>query len=492
MIKVENLSFSYNDRPLYEGVSLIISKGQKIGLVGINGSGKSTLLKILTGKEEGYKGKVFVTGTIGLVPQEVKVDPEMEASETVKQYVDPNNNYQEYQINKMFSGLELSLLLSQKPQNLSGGQKTKLALAKALLANPDTLFLDEPTNFMDIGGRKWVMNFLSNYQGTVVVISHDLELMDNEINKVLFINTAKREIEEYKGNYSSFIRLKKEREELLKRQIVVKEKHIKQMEKGLSKMVRFTSKKGVRQRVRQQRRIEKEKTLLPELPKEVKKIKMNLPDPPKVGEIPVKAIDIKKSYGDLEVLNNLTFTVVRGERLALIGPNGSGKSTLIKILMEIINADFGNVIKSDLLKTGYYSQEFETFDFTKTVINTFVDQTKKDIGFARSYLGKFMFFDGKIFQKVESLSGGEKTRLSIAILTAQGNNLLILDEPTTYLDVTSQRVILEALKEYKGTMIVVSHTPEFIKELKPDKALLFPEQKMVFWDEHLVDKVANI
>lgn len=345
---------------------------------------------------------------------------------------------------------------------------------------------------MDTAGKKWVMNFLGNYEGTVIVISHDLELMDKRIDKVLAVNPAISTIEEYTGSYSDFVRLKKEKEELLKKQIIVKQKHIKQMEEGLKKMARFSSAKGVRARVRQQRRIEKEKLALPEAPKELRNMKISLPEPAKVGEIPIRADHVAKSYGEREVLRDVNFTIIRNERIALIGPNGVGKSTFIKTLTGVVTPDSGNIVKNENLKIGYYSQEFETFDFTRRVIDVFCEITKRDERYARAFLGRYLFLGDKVFQKIETLSGGEKTRLSIAILTAQDNNLLILDEPTTYLDVMSQRIILESLKEYKGTMILVSHTPEFVKEIAPTKAFLFPEEKFVYWEDSLVERVEEI
>ncbi|OGM13788.1 hypothetical protein A3A76_04725 [Candidatus Woesebacteria bacterium RIFCSPLOWO2_01_FULL_39_23] len=492
MFRVSGLTFSFGEKPLYEKVNFVVGEGQKIGLVGPNGSGKSTLLNILIGREEGYNGKIETRGSISLVPQEVKYDADMLASETVREYIDREMKFEGYELHKLFAGLELDTELGANPNKLSGGQKTKLALARALLSRSDTLLLDEPTNFMDKAGKKWVMHFLSEYQGTVIVISHDLELMDKAIDKVLAINPVTKTIDEYKGNYTQFLRLKKEKEELVKRQILIKQKHITRMEKGLSKMKRLTSGKGVRRRVQQQRRIEKEKLELPALPLDVRKIKMSLPEPSKVGEIPIRTFGLSKSYGDLEVLTNLDFTIIRGERIALIGPNGSGKSTFIKILMGIVEPDAGEVVINPQSKIGYYSQEFETFDFRKRVIDAFVEDTHRDEGFARSFLGRYMFMGDKVFQRIESLSGGEKTRLSIAMLTAKDNNLLILDEPTTYLDVLSQRIILETLKEYGGTMIIVSHTQEFMAELAPQKALLFPEGKMVYWDTDLLDRIIEV
>lgn len=492
MIAVKNLKFGYMESPLYEEVNFVVGTNQKVGLAGPNGSGKSTLLKILSGNEDGYSGVVKVIGKIASVPQEVKHDPIMEASTSARIYVDPENKYEDHEILKLFKGLELSVDLLANPQKFSGGQKTKLALARALLQKPDVLFLDEPTNFMDTAGKRWVMDFLSKYDGAVIVISHDLSLMDRAIEKVFFVNPATKRVEEYKGTYSDYVRLKKEKEETLKKQIIVKQKHIKQMEEGLRKMARFTSAKGVRARVRQQKRIEKEKAALPDLPPEIRSMKVALPEPVRVGEMPLKVTGLKKSYGDLDVLKNVNFTILRGDRIALIGPNGVGKSTFIKSLMGLVTPDSGEIVKNPNLQIGYYSQEFETFDFEKTVIDTFIDKTERDERFARAFLGRYMFMGEKVFQRVETLSGGEKTRLSIASLTGVGNNLLILDEPTTYLDVLSQRIILEALKDYQGTMIFVSHTPEFVRELKPNKAYLFPEEKMVFWDDDLLPQVEEI
>src|SRR5260221_26587 len=492
MIQTKNIAFAYMEEPLYEGVSFIIGENQKVGLVGPNGSGKTTLLSIIAGKLDQTEGDIKVIGKIGIVPQEIKNDPEMENAKTIRSYVDPENTHEDHEIKKLFSGLEISLELNVIPQKLSGGQKTKLALAKALLASPDILLLDEPTNFMDIAGKKWVMNFLANYPKTVIVISHDLSLMNHAIDKILFVNPAMKTIDEYKGNYSQFERLKKEKDELQKRAAIQGAKQVKRMEEAVKNAMSFRSEKGVRVRVNLQKRLSKMKENLPELPPEVRKIKIRLPDPANVGEIPIKVDSIKKSFGQKQVLKDVSMTLHRGERIALIGPNGVGKSTFIKIIMESLEADEGTVVKNSDLKIGYYSQEFETFDMNKTVIETFAENIHQTEGFARAFLGRYMLGGNKIFQKIETLSGGEKTRLSIALLTANNFNVLILDEPTTYLDVLSQRVILEALKEYQGAMLIVSHTPEFIIELKPSRAYLFPEERMLFWENSIVEKISEI
>lgn len=486
MLQVNDLAFGFGEKPLYSGVNFRVSKGQKIGLVGPNGSGKSTLLSIIRGVEHGFTGKVKLEGSVSLVPQEIKHDPIMDKSRTVREYVDPNDNLIDFEINTMFSGLELSVNLNHDPKTLSGGQKTKLALARALFENPDILMLDEPTNFMDIGGKKWVMKFLANYQGAVIVISHDLELMDTAIDKILAVTPYNGRIEEYKGNYTEYIKLKADKELNLKKELEIKERHLKRTEE------RYNNSRAVATKSILRRKVEREREALPEVPQELRKISIKLPEPKRIGEVPIKTVEIKKNYGDLEVLKGVDFTILRGERIAIIGSNGTGKSTFIKILMDMIKADSGEVRKNSELLVGYYSQEFETFDFNKSVIDTFCEFTKMHEGMARSFLGKFMFAGDKQLQRVGSLSGGEKTRLSIACLTGKDNNLLILDEPTTYLDVLSQRIILEALKEYKGTMIIVSHEPEFMKELKPTKAYFFPEHSMKYWDDELLDKVEEV
>lgn len=489
MISVQNLSFSYGHHLVFDNISFIVGRGQKIAIVGSNGAGKSTLLSLITKKQDIDLGKVEVLGNIVSVPQEVKNDPILDKAKTVKNYIDPRRDYENFELQEILKGLELSHLdLNSSPQLLSGGQKTRLALARAVLSQSDILLLDEPTNFLDVEGKKWVMELLGRYPHTILIISHDLDLLDQYIDKVFYLNTHTKNIDEYKGNYSQFVKLKQEKETLVKKQIKAGKQHIESMEEGLRMKTQ-----SVKQRIQLQRRIEREKTNLPELPPEVKSLgNFNLPEPSRSGEIPISVVNIGKSYGEKEILKNINFYLTRGERLALLGQNGAGKSTLIKILVGQTEDFSGAVIKDERLKLGYYSQEHETLDYSKTVFNMIQSTVHLNDGQTRSVLGKFMFRDKKVFQTVGSLSGGEKTRLAIALLVLQDYNLLILDEPTTYLDVVSQRVILEALKNYKGSMIIVSHTEEFIEELKPNKVLLLPENKMDTWREYYLGKVSEI
>lgn len=480
MITAKNLSYSYGKEPILKRANFFVAKNSKVGLVGANGSGKSTLFKLIIGEEYPDDGKIETSGQIISVPQEVKRDEKMEKAKTIRDYLDPKNEKEDYEILRILARLEMAqFTLDHPPQNLSGGQKTKMAIARALIAEPDILLLDEPTNFLDTAGKEWVMNFLGKYPKTLIVISHDLNLLDKNIDKILEVNIQKKIIEEYTGNYSDYLKLKGEKDALLVRQIHVQERHIAQMKKGWLKISHVKSEKGVRQKIQLERRIAKLEESLPEMPAEAKKIKMQLPEPAWVGELPIIAENLSKSYGTKKVLSNVNFDIKRGERIALMGPNGAGKSTLIKILLGMLTPDSGEIIRDEKLKIGYYSQEFETFDFNKTLLEQVKEKCEMPEGQLRSLMGRFLFSGDKVFQKISTLSGGEKTRLSIATLLAKNYNMLVLDEPTTYLDVLSQRLILEALKQYKGSMILVSHTPEFIAELKPERKFFLPENKMV-------------
>jgi ATP-binding cassette subfamily F protein 3 len=470
-----------------------VGEKQIVGIVGPNGAGKSTLFKLLTREEHPKEGEIIIDGTVVLVPQEIKYDPILEKCTITREYLDEHYIKDDREILSMLHGLEMTdIKLYESPHNLSGGQKTKLAIIRALLLEPDILLLDEPTNFLDVKGKEWVARFLSSYPKTLLLVSHDLELLDSAINKVISINPAKAQIEEYKGNYSQFVKLKEQHDALLTRQIINEQKHVKRMEKSLVGLMSRKSEKGVRQRVQLQKRIIKIKENLPPLPREARGFKITLPPPYEMSDIPVRINNISKAFGDTIILEDLSFIIGKGERLVLVGQNGAGKSTFLKILVGEILPDSGDIIKAERLKIGYYSQELETLDFTKNLIEEVSEVKAMPEEKIRAHLAAFLFSGDRVFQRVGSLSGGEKTRLSIALLLLENYNMLVLDEPTTYLDVISQRIILEAIKKYTGTLLVVSHTEDFIKELKPTRALLLPSQKIVYWEDSLLDKVSEI
>lgn len=493
MLTAKNLSFGYPTHKVLEDSSFTIPTGSKVALVGPNGAGKTTLLKIVSGQEEPDSGSVEIIGSIGSVPQEVKLDPILEQAISVRAYIDPNYLKRDDELERMLHGMELNTVqLTSAPQQLSGGQKTKLAFLRNVIAEPDILILDEPTNFLDTPGKRWVMNFLAHYPKTLLIVSHDIGLLDQSISKVLAIDTWKKTIEEYTGNYSQHLKLKKQRQKLAERQRAIQERHIKQMTASLSKLKRQKSESGVKRRVQMRKRIEKEKQALPELPPQIKSVRFNLPEPANVGRIALQMTNIHKSYGRKQVLSQVNLMVERGQKIALIGRNGAGKSTLLKIIMGMIEPDNGKVERHSWLDIGYYAQEHENFKRDQSLLQAVEEHMPTwTEGQMRSLLGRFMFSGDRVHQSIGTLSGGEKTRLSIAMLAIKGHNLLVLDEPTTYLDVMSQRAILEVLKDYRGAMIVVSHTEDFIRELEPDKALILPDNKFDFWRPEMLELVAD-
>lgn len=493
MIQVKNISFSHTGEPLYEEASFSLPKNNKAGLVGLNGAGKSTLFNLLLKKEWPDEGQIRIEGNVLLVPQEVKNDRLQKKSQTVREYLLSARSNRDGVLEGLMKNMELDRVsLDDTPSKLSGGQKTKLAILHAVLSQPDILLLDEPTNFLDTAGKKWVMHWLSTYKKSLIVVSHDLDLLDKHIDKVVYINKQTRKFEEYTGTYSKFKKLKADRDKHLTRYIRNQEQAVKRMQKSVERLKRSNVEKVIRQRVQLEKRIQRIQDSLPELPQEIVKIKLNLPTPAHIGSMPLIVKALSKFYGDKPVLEDVSFSIHKGQRIALIGQNGAGKSTLIKCILGLVEPDSGQVILDDKVKIGYYSQEMENFDPHLTLFQTMQEKTLATDGQIRSFLARFMFGGEAFKQTVSSLSGGEKTRLSIATLMLQDFNLLILDEPTTYLDVLSQRIILDALKKYTGTILVVSHTPDFLKELKPFKALLLPEEKFVYWEPSLLQKAAEI
>ncbi|HUQ85358.1 MAG TPA: ABC-F family ATP-binding cassette domain-containing protein [Candidatus Limnocylindrales bacterium] len=481
MIIAKNISYGYSRQVVYTDSSFSVIKGELIGLVGPNGAGKSTLFKLLRGEDQASTGSLQIQGSIGYVPQEVKHDPLLVAAVDIKSYIDPEMKKEMWELMVMLESLEVNADLDTMPKILSGGQRTKLALLRAIIQEPEILLLDEPTNFLDTEGKRWIMEFLSDYPNTLLIISHDISLLDNHIDKILAINPTTKKIEEYKGNYTKYVKLKGNNDAMLAKKFENDQKEINRMKKSLLKMASGFTEKGARARASVQTRIDRIKDKLPELPKEVRGIKFTLPEPKRTSEIPLRVKDISISFEGKKILNDVSLAIKRGERIALYGPNGAGKSTFIKILMGRLQPTTGDIIKDPELHIGYYSQEFETFNFEQTIMEMIEEQCSLALQQILPIFGSFNFPRPQLYQKIGTLSGGEKTRLSIAMLMLQNYNLLILDEPTTYLDMVSQRTILEALKTYKGAMLFVSHTEEFVEGLSPSRIMLLPENKIKYW-----------
>ncbi|HEX2350908.1 MAG TPA: ABC-F family ATP-binding cassette domain-containing protein [Ktedonobacterales bacterium] len=389
----------------------------------------------------------------------------------------------EHQMAELLQGLGLGDVELDRPVTaLSGGQKTRLALARTLFATHDLLLLDEPTNHLDGPATLWLMEYLGRYEGTVLLISHDLELLDQAITRVLHLDATGRSVTMYTGNYSSYQRQREESEERAVAEMERKQEKITQLQTQADWARGKTAKLARKAKVLDHR-IERLRDDLPDasaLPRRQRIMKLNLPLARQSGRIVFRVERLAKSYGGPPVFQNLSFELERGKRLVVIGRNGAGKTTLLKTLAGMIPPTHGRVELGQMVDIGYYAQEHESLHMHLSLL----EEMRLAVADApvkrsnppsdtqlRSILGRFLFTGEQAFQKVGSLSGGEKTRLALARLMVGGYNTLLLDEPTNNLDPASRDQVCEALTSYQGTLIIVSHDTDFVEALEPDLAL---------------------
>ena len=528
MLQVNHISLSYGPRLVLDDVSFTVAPGEKAGLIGVNGAGKSSLLKIVAGYQSADSGTVLLPRTVGYLAQDVAHETPVAGGGTVRDFIFSGTGLDEavaayealsHQIEQASNG-DLPLLLERFEQaqdaldrlnyydadaraeqlvaglglggvtlerqvsTLSGGQKTKLALVRLLFQAPDLLLLDEPTNFLDVDAAGWLMDFLGGYRGALLIISHDLELLDRSINKVLRLNEFTHKLEEYRGTYSHYITQTGDELALLERTKAQQEREIARLKKT-SERLRGYGATRVRQRIAVDKRIAALAQSKPDLPQTSRRMKIDFPVRQASGRVVVQANRLAKSYGPKEVFRDLSFQIERGQRLVIIGLNGAGKTTLLRTLLDLTPLDAGTVTLGDRVRLGYYAQENEGLDYTSTVLAEATSALPDDAKRVRSVLGRFLFHGDRVFQQVGTLSGGEKTRLALAKLVLAGPNLLILDEPTSHLDATSRTIIGEALGSYNGTILAVTHDVEFVRHLQPDTLLLMPEgRQMPYSVEH--------
>ena len=324
------------------------------------------------------------------------------------------------------------------------------------------------------------MEFLGSYRGSLLIISHDLDLLDRSINKILRLNEFTHKLEEYKGNYSSYIKLAGDALALMERTKTQQEREITRLRKTSEKLRGYGATR-VSQRIAVDKRIATLEVSKPILPQTSRRIKIDFPVRQQSGQIVLRADRLAKRYGTKEVFRNMSFQVERGQRLVVVGLNGAGKTTLLRTLLGITSLDTGTVSMGDRVRIGYYAQENEGLDYDKTLLSEATDVLPEDPRRVRSILGRFLFSGSRVFQQVGTLSGGEKTRLALAKMVLAGPNLLVLDEPTTHLDMLSRDIIGEALGNYNGTIIAVTHDVEFVRYLQPDTLLLMPEGRTMFY-----------
>lgn len=519
MISIENLSLQFGGQRIFESISLLVKPKDRIGLVGKNGAGKSTMLKLIVKEQNSDEGDIIIPEdvSIGYLPQQLNytdtrtvIAEALTAFDVVNQLETDiqhlNAQLSERTDYESDSYMELVELLAEKNDRLnilnasnkeamaeqtlrglgfkrsdfirltkefSGGWRMRIELAKILLRSPDIFLLDEPTNHLDIESIQWLESFLANYRGAVILISHDRTFLDRVTNRTVEISLGK--LFDYNTSYSKYVAQRNERRE---QQLAAYRNQQKQIEETKEFIERFRYK--ATKAVQVQSRIKQlEKLDIIEIEEEdLASMNIKFPPAPRSGRIVFEAENMTKAYGDLIVLKDIDFQVERGQKVAFVGKNGEGKTTLSRIIINELEAT-GNYKLGHNVKLGYFAQnQDELLDESKTVLQTIDDVAVGDIRTkVRDILGAFLFRGEDVDKKVKVLSGGEKSRLSMAKLLLEPYNLLVLDEPTNHLDMRSKDILKQALLAYDGTLVVVSHDREFLDGLT-DLIYEFKDQKV--------------
>ncbi|MEG2945341.1 MAG: ABC-F family ATP-binding cassette domain-containing protein, partial [Bacteroidales bacterium] len=523
MISIEGLTVEFGGTPLFDDITYVINKKDRIALVGKNGAGKSTMLKIIAGLQEPTHGRVSAPReiTIGYLPQQMVHDDSRtvrEEAETAFEHIfkleqrianmtqelAERTDYESQSYHDLIECLthaneELTMMggnsfqgdiektliglgfkrsdFDRPTSEFSGGWRMRIELAKLLLQHPDVLLLDEPTNHLDIESIQWLESFLSTRANAVVLVSHDRAFIDNVTTRTIEISLGR--IYDYKVNYSKYVVLREERLEQQKRAFENQQKQIADTEDFIERF-RYKATKAVQVQSRIKQLEKLDRVEVDEL--DNSRLSLKFPPAPRSGDFPVIAENVAKSYGDQLIFKDATFRIRRGEKVAFVGKNGEGKSTLVKCIMNEIPFD-GELKLGHNVKIGYFAQnQAQMLDGETTVFDTIDRVATGDIRTKiRDILGAFMFGGEASDKKVKVLSGGERSRLAMIRLLLEPVNLLILDEPTNHLDMRSKDVLKQAIKEFDGTVIVVSHDREFLDGLV-DKVYEFGNQRVV---EHL-------
>ena len=526
MLQVRNLAIDVVARRVLSDASFTVAAGDKVGLVGRNGAGKTSLLKVLAGENDAAAGVVLRRGTLGYVPQNPR--PRAEASHpalshilsgrgldraaerlaelhqrlehdhslsAIERYSEAEERYRldggysgESEARRIASGLGLRLDRVDLPLSvLSGGERRRVEIARVLFADPDLLLLDEPTNHLDSDAKSWLMGFLRDYQGAVIVVSHDLSLLDMSITRVLHLDAGT--LIEYRGTYSQYQAARKREEKRLTSLAHRQEAEIKRLSL-LAEVMRRQTAKRAKQAHSIFTRVERMKAQKVVAPRRERKVKISFPEPPHAGRLVLHCNRLAKGYGGPLVFRDVSFEVEREQRLLVMGLNGAGKTSLLRILAGQSEANEGAFRLGHGVSLGYYAQEHEGIRAGDTVLAHMREHSDADERTLRALLGMFGLTGDIARQDAGTLSGGEKTKLALAQLVAGKHNLLLLDEPTNNLDPPSRTGVATALAAWPGTMVIVSHDPEFVEALKPGRVLFMPEGRLDYWEEDFLDVVS--
>ena len=470
LITASKLNKYYGITPILTGVSFNVNKGDKVGIVGANGAGKSTLIKILAGELAYDEGSLFIDKQASF--SYLKQMDQFPSGGTVMQEM--LKNQEKFHLpdganpEKWAKGILNSLSFGEDYLNksidiLSGGERTRLALAAMLLENPDVLLLDEPTNHLDIGSLKWLEQYLKNYKGTLIVISHDRYFLDKIASRIFEIENHKLTV--YEGNYTTYLEKKRTNYEIAVRHYEKQQEEIRRQEDMIRMMKGHNTEHLVKRAQSREKRLE----MIDRLEKPTlynSKIKLNFKEALSTGNDVLFAEGLSKSFGKQQLFKDVNLDIKKNDRICIVGANGIGKTTLLKIILGQERADSGIFRLGQNVMPGYYDQQQEFLHPNKTVLDELHSMyIKYDQTELRNLLGRFLFTGDDVFKTIDQLSGGEKARLALLELMMSGANLLIMDEPTNHLDANSMEVIEDALLSFSGTLIIVSHDRYLLKKV---------------------------
>ena len=536
MLQAQGLSVEVGGRLVVESADFTVMPRDKVGLVGRNGAGKTSLLRVLGGELAPAAGRVIRKGAFGYLPQDPRIsgaldgrsavthilsgrgiDAELERIEKLRiameERPDERNvaRYtraeEQFRINggyaadsearALAAGLGIGPDRVDRPIGvLSGGERRRVELARILFAGSDILCLDEPTNHLDVDAKEWLMGFLRAYRGALLVISHDLDLLDEAITRVLHLDRPDEasvgRLIEYKGTYSQYREARAADEARQAKMAARQAKEIARLQRFVdrfgAKATKAAQAHSVEKRIA---RLQAEKV---DDPRGEKALRVRFPPPPTPGRTVVEAVGLAKSYGGPPVFTDVSFDLGRGERLLVLGLNGAGKTTLLRILAGETDADRGTVAWGHHVTVGYYAQEHDNLRVTESLLDNIRHEVPPGVVLTetelRGLLGMFGLSGDKVFQEAGTLSGGEKTKLALAMLMVGRNNLLLLDEPTNNLDPSSRQAVTDALRDWPGALIFVSHDTEFVEQLNPTKVLLMPDGELDYFSPSWLELVA--